>query len=1029
MLNLADLMAQTLVSVRQTQVSAPRKTQQQMNFLRVSCMLLALAALLHAEQGGFLTGIIHDHSGAVIAGAELRIQNAQTGARQKIYADSSGAYATTALAPGPYKITVRSDGFRTASRDDIAVTAAKTTRADFTIELLPLQQEVTVTAAQSHDDPMVSGVTVSRDSPSGSLPANGRDIHALFSLMPGATVTPASLTSGGQFTVGGQRPNANSFRVDGVSGNVGIGIISVPGAFPGGSLPGMTTVGGTQTLASKEETERVELRSADFSAEYGDRPGAQIDIETRSGTNDFHGSLFGHIRPQFLDSTDFFARGAAANLPAASDNGWGASLGGPIWKNHTYFFASFERADIHDSALQLIPVANEATREQPGPYQDIFNAFPQPTGRPLTSTESVGYSPLEKNAGMTSVSLRLDQTIGSHIQLFGRFSYVPSVSTSIELGTAYSAFGWVSATGGANMAFGNWTHEFRFNFSKATSVAAHGPDDTPGLENIVNVLSQDFNPLINGVFYSYGPYWQVTQLSMAGGGQTVFGTGGRNGQHQWTANYLLNRHAAHQDIRFGGDYVNLAPSYEVYNESLAITSPGIDALLAGVPLGLTFSYTDGPLRKSQHWSSFLQDTFHLRGGLDLLLGARWEFATSPYDNNGQPIDYPYIGYWTGIGSKPVALSYSDGLTAVKWPVRFNQIAPRIGIAYHLHRPDIMIRAGAGIFYDTQMGSIIANENPLNTWQYLPASSNPLPSTEAYSATSANLYLPRVLEWRTTLEKSIHENSALSLSYVGSAGRHLLRNEATIDPQSSILQNIGFTSNGKSGYHALLAQYRGNITPHLYTLISYTWSHSIDTGSSDTEPFLVDPAHPNASDRGSSSFDVRHVFTASLGYNIGKWNISGTLFARTGFPFDVTTVDRSLGLGFDNSGRASLVPGQPVWIGGSLNPAAFTAPLTGQNGTLGRNVLTGPGLFQIDASVRRQFRLFNTISAEASLSAFNLLNHPAFASPVSYLGSALFGQSTSTANLMLGSGSPTTGLTPLYQAGGPRTVELGLRLTF
>jgi hypothetical protein len=93
------------------------------------------------------------------------------------------------------------------------------------------------------------------------------------------------------------------------------------------------------------------------------------------------------------------------------------------------------------------------------------------------------------------------------------------------------------------------------------------------------------------------------------------------------------------------------------------------------------------------------------------------------------------------------------------------------------------------------------------------------------------------------------------------------------------------------------------------------------------------------------------------------------------------------------------------------------------------VLAGPGVFQIDTSLRRQFRLFKSIAAETSISAYNLLNHPAFASPVSYLGSALFGQSPSSANLMLGSGSPTTGLTPLYQAGGPRTIELGLRFTF
>ena len=343
---------------------------------RLLIVLLLQLCLLKADQGGYITGIVRDHSGAIITNAEVRVQNERTGARQTLRQDPSGSYASSELTTGNYKITVRCSGFRTTVRSGIEVTASKTSRADFTLELLPLEQEVTVTASQSHEDPMVSGVTVSRDTPAASLPANGRDIHALFSLMPGATITPASLTSGGQFTVGGQRPNANSFRVDGVSGNVGIGIISVPGSFPGGSLPGMTTIGGTETLASKEETERVELRSADFAAEYGDRPGAQIDIETRSGTNDFHASSFGYIRPQALDSADWFARGAASNLPSASVNGWGGSVGGPLWRNHTWFFASFERIDLHDSALQLIPVANDEIRSRVGPYQAIFDAFP-----------------------------------------------------------------------------------------------------------------------------------------------------------------------------------------------------------------------------------------------------------------------------------------------------------------------------------------------------------------------------------------------------------------------------------------------------------------------------------------------------------------------------------------------------------------------------------------------------------------------------------------------------------------------------
>ncbi len=132
----------------------------------------------------------------------------------------------------------------------------------------------------------------------------------------------------------------------------------------------------------------------------------------------------------------------------------------------------------------------------------------------------------------------------------------------------------------------------------------------------------------------------------------------------------------------------------------------------------------------------------------------------------------------------------------------------------------------------------------------------------------------------------------------------------------------------------------------------------------------------------------------------------------------------------------MVPGQPIWIennsvpgGQELNPNAFRAAVTGINGTLGRNILSGPGLFQTDASLRRQFRLFGRSSLETSVSAFNLLNHANFAGPVGYSGSSLFRQPVSMQNKMMGSGNPTNGLAPMFQYGDPRTVEAGFKITF
>jgi hypothetical protein len=144
----------------------------------------------------------------------------------------------------------------------------------------------------------------------------------------------------------------------------------------------------------------------------------------------------------------------------------------------------------------------------------------------------------------------------------------------------------------------------------------------------------------------------------------------------------------------------------------------------------------------------------------------------------------------------------------------------------------------------------------------------------------------------------------------------------------------------------------------------------------------------------------------------------------------------LGQGFDNAGRPDLVPGVPVWLNDPLvaghrrlNPAAFSVPATGVMGTLGRNAITGNALTQLDVSVRREFPLVRRISLEVSLAIFNALNHPAFANPVPYLSSPWFGQPTSMQNLMLGSGTPNTGLPPIFQTGGARSGEFNFRLSF
>jgi hypothetical protein len=1010
-------------------------------------VMMALWVPLFAQQGGFIRGVVRDRSGGAVPGAEIRVQNEVTGARQKTYSDAHGAYVTSEISQSTYKLTVRADGFRTLTQLGIVVHENKIGIVDFVIDLLPLQQEVTVQSVSSDTtDPTATGLALNRESPQNALPANGRDLQSAVSIMPGATITPASLTNGGQFTVGGQRPNTNSFRVDGISGNAGIGVISLPGYLPGATLPGMTTIGSTQSLVSKEDIQRVDLRSADFAVDSGDRPGAQIAIETRAGTNDFHGGMFGYLRPHFLNSRDWFAKSVNDPLPTAFVDGWGGTVGGPVWRNHTFFFASMERMEVRDSALRLTPAPSAEALSQVGSqYAPILKAFLLPAGPRLSATELVGASTFEKDAQVSNYDVRLDQSLTGSVQFFGHFSKVPSSSTSIELGTAQSQFRWLSATGGLNIETPTVSQQLRANFSQVSSMSSHHDgaiSDVPEVQAVSQLLNSYLGQQSNGLANYYS---QITSLSIAGLGQILSGQSGVSTQRKWEAAYVLNKHMSHHEFRAGGDYLLLGPAGGVPDAIVSIVSPGIASLISGVPLGITFSSGTDIRAGLGRGSLFAQDTFRVNNRLTVIYGTRWELTPAQrLLSAGNAIYYPYIGTWNGVASIPSQLGgviYSPG---PKWPQKLTQFAPRLGFAYRLKSPEIIIRAGIGVFYDTALGSLVANLNPLNTWQYVPGA--PLPQTAGPVATpSQEITLPRVIEWRTSIERAVSSKSLLSVSYLGSSGRNLLRKEASIDPTTGILQWLAFDSHGTSDYAAMLTQYAGNVTPSLYALVSYTWAHSIDTGSNDTSALLVRPGWNDRADRGSSSFDVRHLLSASASYRLnppfariilGGWNVSGTMQARTGFPFDVTTVDRSVGFGFENTGRPDFVPGQPIWLpdnlapgGRVLNPAAFAPAANGLSGTLGRNVLTGNGLVQIDASIRKRFSLREKISMEASAAVFNVMNHPTFATPVSYLGSPLFGQSTSMGNLMLGSGSPGTGLTPVFQSGGPRTVELQIKITF
>jgi hypothetical protein len=243
------------------------------------------------------------------------------------------------------------------------------------------------------------------------------------------------------------------------------------------------------------------------------------------------------------------------------------------------------------------------------------------------------------------------------------------------------------------------------------------------------------------------------------------------------------------------------------------------------------------------------------------------------------------------------------------------------------------------------------------------------------------------------------------------------------------------------------QYRRRVVEGFQALASYAWSHSIDDDSSDSFLMWAGAGASAAGDRASSDFDLRHSFTAALTYEfpartagarrlLNGWALDAMLRARTGFPITVLQDDQYEGIALANAFRPDLVAGEPVWItesnapgGRRINPSAFRSTPSGTQGNLGRNAITGFGMSQADLAVRREFRLGERRTLQFRMEAFNGLNQANFADPVRFMSSPMFGQSTSMLNLMLGTGSPGSGLAPILQTGGARSFQAALRFYF
>src|SRR5262245_56166603 len=391
--------------------------------------LLSCTVGLRAQStNSSLTGRVTDPSKGVIVDARIAAISEDTNVRHETTTNAAGEYYLPNLPPRVYRLEVEKAGFRKLVKPDVTLNVQDALQLDFEMTLGSVSETVTVEAGA----PLVnteSGTvsTVIDRTFADNLPLNGRSFQTLIMLTPGTVVTPTTFNDQGQFSVNGQRADANYFMVDGVSANFG-----VTGYFPmmqtaGGSLPALSASGGTNSLVSVDAMQEFRIQTSSFAPEFGRTPGGQISIVTRSGTNAFHGSLFEYFRDDELNAKDWFVNANRLPKPEERLNDFGGVLGGPVRRNRTFFFFSHESLRLRQpSSLQTV-VPNDASRQQaPAAMRPFLDAYPRANGAQLGAGLAEFDASFSNPSSLDAYGIRLDHVVSPWLTVFGRYNHSPS---------------------------------------------------------------------------------------------------------------------------------------------------------------------------------------------------------------------------------------------------------------------------------------------------------------------------------------------------------------------------------------------------------------------------------------------------------------------------------------------------------------------------------------------------------------------------------------------------------------------------
>lgn len=1042
----------------------------------IAALILWAASLASAQVStANVAGVVEDATGARIPDAAVKLINTQTGTENDARTDRYGSFLLPGVLPAIYTLQIAREGFATAQITGLILNIGETKGILIRMQLGSVTQTVNIDASRltpQSSDGSISTV-VNREFVA-NIPLNGRSFQDLVSMTPGVnTQSPQAAGGGftghGDFSVNGQQPDDNSYTVDGVSADIGAGVLIGHEKFASsGSAAGTTALGTTQSLVSIDDLQEFRVLTADYSAEYGRTMGGQFTLLTRSGTDRLHGSGYDYIRNYSANAADWFTHfnQAISSLPY-EQNDFGGTLGGPFVLPHlydgsskTFFFLSYEGLHVTEPTAPLVEFepSGQTIMDTPQPLNWLLLDFVE--GGSASNLGNTGLGPVVSSSisepgSINAGSIRFDHTFSPKLSAFFRYNNTASQSESYDFTSVpLQNLGTQASTLGATFQISpTRTNELRIGYGASKSVLSTifwGNNKAPvGVPYDLNAQLgiPKFFPSASGDLF----------IHSAGAGDAEVKTDSALGVvHQWNLRDTLTAQAGHHLLQFGIDERHLVSSIHPPDLTVEADFFNLQSILSNSATDMSITASQPATPEFNEFSAFLQDEWRISKSLTLSPGLRWDVDPPPHGKRGGDA-------YTALGNvaTPADLALAARGTPL-WHTGWLNVAPRFGAAWvadsHAGR-ELVMRGGIGVFFDTANRAAAPAFSALGFSTTMHPENVPVPVTAAqldfpttvtppYTsapafAFPAHLKMPYALQWNVAVEKALGKNQTFTASYVGTNGRQLLQEQrANVNAQNPAFgEVVWFPSGITSSYNGLQLKFQRSISPGVQVLGSYVWSHTLDYGSTD-------PAWPLT--RGNSGLDMRHNFEGAISWDehtisggrlrrsfLSNWGADGRITARTGFP--VTALgnlfsDPATGNRYFSG--VDRIPGRPLYLYGSQYPGgralnggpyatnpAFVLPDIGSAGNASRNMLRGFGANQFNVAVRREIPLFDGFGVQLRAETYNLFNHPDFGYIDPSLTDALFGQPTLMLNQSFGpSGS-------LYEPGAPRSVQVSVRVHF